>query len=150
MDLTTHREFKVNMIGESGDVSDFVLSAFGTSYNCSDTGTGNISMTFDGNVTEWPTTGRGITLLVLEHSTKNVALYQNFDTYGNDADKTKLANTLNDIHNGSFGNVIYAMASFDAIGVNTNLGIAMNTARAYQWYQLPGYSNWLQHTDIHM
>ena len=141
MDLTRNRDFKVNMIGESGDVSDFVLSAYGTSYNCSDTGAGNISMIFDGNVTEWTTLGRGITLLVLEHSTKNVVLYQGFDTYANDADKTELAYTLNDIHAGNYGNVIYAMVSFDAIGVNTNLGIAMNTARAYQWYQLPGYSN---------
>lgn len=141
MDLDKYREFKVNMIGESGDVSEFVISAYGTSYNCSDTGTGNISLSFAGNITTFNTLGRGITLLIVEHSTKNVLLHQRFDTYGNDADKTELANTLNDIHGGGFGDVIYAMASFDAIGVNTNLGIAMDTARAYQWYQLPGYSN---------
>ena len=74
MDINKYRETKVNMIGESGGVSDFVLSAYGTSYNCSDTGTGNISMAFAGQVQTFQTLGRGHTIVIFEHATKNVLL----------------------------------------------------------------------------
>jgi len=149
MDINKYRETKVNMIGESGGVSDFVLSVYGTSYNCSDTGTGNISMALAGQIQTFQTLGRGHTIVIVDHATKNVLLHQRFDTYGNDAAKTELADLLNEIHTNQWGNVIYALASFDAIGTNTDLTRAMELGRSYHWFELPGYSNGPTHRHPH-
>lgn len=138
MDLNKNRDFKVNMIGESGGPSYMVLSAYGTSYNCTDTGAGNISLTYDGRVIQYNSGGRGLTLVVINHSTREVIHNTRYDVYAYDSEKTALANYLDSIHSGSLGNVIYAMVSFDAIGTNSNLSRSMETARAYHWFNLPG------------
>ena len=142
MQLDKYRNLEVSYIGESGEYSPGFIKVYGTSYNCTDTGVGYVQFKPFGTktLTQSNTQGRGITLYIFSPEL-NLDEVIRYDTYGTDSHRIDLANKLNDIHNGALGNVVYAMASFDAIGTNNALRDAMITARAYHFFQMPGLTN---------
>lgn len=141
MQLNTERETRVNIAGEAGGPCSATLSAYGTSYNCSDTSAGHFALAIKGQVKEYAASTRGLTLLIIDHSSLEVVSHTAFDTYGDDQARIKLAGVLTNIVNGEYGNVIFALASQDAIGTNATLAAAFRELRAYHWFQLPGLSN---------
>ena len=50
MQLNTERETRVNIAGEAGGPCSATLSAYGTSYNCSDTSAGHFALAINGQV----------------------------------------------------------------------------------------------------
>ena len=150
MNLTNERVVEHNKISEFGGDLYSQIEVKGTSYNANDTSPGYIEyIDAAGNKIEMATAGRGLTLFILKHSDLTKAITtvpQTYDVYANDSHRDNLAVMLNNIHNGNYGNVIYCLASFDAIGTNTALGIAMETARANHWFTAePGSKNGPRH-----
>jgi hypothetical protein len=135
MELNNYRDLTVSNITESGAVAPALIEVYGTSYNSTDTGAGYIKYnTFNSNTqTTYTVNGRGLTIIIFDAGSMTPVHTERFDTYGNDARRTDLANLLNQVHNGDFGDVVYAIASFDATNSNSNLLSAMETARAYHW-----------------
>lgn len=145
MELNRYRDLTVSNITESGAVAPALLEVYGTSYNATDTGAGYIKYnTFGSNTqTTYTVNARGLTIIIFNASTMAPVHTESFDTYGTDARRTALASLLNQVHNGDFGDVVYAIASFDATNSNGNLLAAMNTARAYHWSRkYKGSSPW--------
>ena len=145
MQLNTERETRLNIAGEAGGPCSATLSAYGTSYNCTDTGAGNFALAFNGAVNEYAASARGLTLLIIDHATLNVISHTRYDTYVDDQARVKLAGVLTQIINNQYGDVIFALASQDAIGTNAILADAFTELRAYHWFQLPGLSLSLIH-----
>lgn len=135
MELNNYRDLTVSNITESGAVAPALIEVYGTSYNSTDTGAGYIKYnTFNSNTqTTYTVNGRGLTIIIFDAGSMTPVHTERFDTYGDDARRTDLANLLNQVHNGDFGEVVYAIASFDATNSNSNLLSAMETARAYHW-----------------
>jgi len=145
MELNNYRDLTVLNITESGAVAPALIEVYGTSYNATDTGAGYIKYnTFGSNTqTTYSVNGRGLTIIIFDAGSMTPVHTEAFDTYGVDSRRTDLANLLNQVHNGDFGDVVYAIASFDATRSNSNLLAAMNTARAYHWSRkYKGSSPW--------
>jgi len=142
MDLIkdTIRSLEHIYTNESSGNYHSTIEVKGTSYNANDTGSGYIKWNEYRStiVNETAVSSRGLTLAIWNHDSMELLDVRGFDVYANDAARIELANRLDAIHAKAYGNVIYALASFDAISTNDNLANAMETARAFHWFNLPG------------
>ena len=141
MQLNTERETRLNIVGEAGGPCSATLSAYGTSYNCSDTSPGHFALAYAGGVKEFGASARGLTLLIIDHVSLEPILHTRYDTYADDQARIELSEVLTNIVKGEYGNVIFALASQDAIGTNATLAAAFREIRAYHWFQIPGLSS---------
>ena len=149
MNLTEQRDLEHDKISQSAEYLWGHIEVNGTGGNSNDSSAGYFYYWKPGDKTRYSevAANRGLTLCIWNHS--DMSLYSGerfvFDVYGYDSERNKLAAQLDAIHKGEYGNVIYALASYDAINSNTTLANAMTTARAYHWFNQPGMSNGPNH-----
>jgi hypothetical protein len=133
-----------NHISESLSRSDSHIEVKGTSYNSNDTGALYIKYNEQdrNDVQTITNTSRGLTLVVWSSSMDHIGTW-NYDVYGSETAKNNLASFLNTImgNSGTYNNVFFALASFDAIGTNSNLASAMTNAGAWEWFNQGNTSN---------
>lgn len=143
MELSKSRELKVSNTDELIGGLKTRIEVKGTSYNSNDTGAGYINWTsLSGEKAGENVGGRGLSLAIISHATLElVEGIRRYDVYAVDAERNNLAKKLDQIHNGDLGEVIYCLASFDAISTNATLAEAMDKARAHHWFDLPGLAN---------
>ena len=145
MNLTEQRDLEHEMISQSAEYLFGHIEVNGTGGNSKDGSAGYFYYWKPDSKERFAevAANRGLTLCIWNHG--DMSLYSGerfvYDVYGSDSARTSLANKLNEIHKGVFGEVIYALASYDAINSNSNLADAMTTARAYHWFNQPGMPN---------